>query len=75
MSKPLRVVELFAGVGGMRIALEGYPKKKNSTYEVVWSNQYEPQSNIQHANLVYNNRFPKGNHSEEDIESIVTNGI
>jgi len=75
MSKPLRVVELFAGVGGMRIALEGYPKKKNSTYEVVWSNQYEPQSNIQHANLVYNNRFPKGNHSEEDIESIVTNHI
>lgn len=75
MTKPLRVVELFAGVGGMRIALEGYPKKKNSTYEVIWSNQYEPQSNIQHANLVYKNRFPKGNHSEEDIETIVANHI
>jgi DNA (cytosine-5)-methyltransferase 1 len=68
---PLKVVELFAGVGGFRIALEGYPKKKNSQYEVVWSNQYEPQSRIQHANLVYKKRFPKANHCEEDIETIV----
>ena len=72
---PLRVVELFAGVGGFRIALEGYPKKHNSGFEVVWSNQYEPRTKKQHANLVYKNRWPKANHSENDIEDIVENDI
>lgn len=72
MSKTtLKVVELFAGVGGFRIALEGYPKKKATVFKVVWSNQYETRSNIQHANIVYKNRFGSENHSEEDIEEIV----
>jgi DNA (cytosine-5)-methyltransferase 1 len=70
--EPLRVVELFAGVGGFRIALEGFPKKKESAFEVVWSNQFEPRSKIQHANIVYKNRFPNANHSEEDIEEITS---
>ena len=65
---PLRVAELFAGVGGFRIALEGYPKQKNSDFEVVWSNQFEPRTKKQHANLVYKNRWPKAHHSEDDIE-------
>lgn len=73
--KPLRVVELFAGVGGFRIALEGYPKKKHNRYEVIWSNQYEPKTKVQHANLVYQKRFPKAHHSQEDIETIVANKI
>lgn len=73
--KPLRVVELFAGVGGFRIALEGYPKNKKNHFEVIWSNQFEPQSKIQHANLVYKKRFPKANHSEEDIETVVEHKI
>lgn len=34
---PIKVVELFAGVGGLRIGLEGYPKREDSNYEVVWS--------------------------------------
>lgn len=67
----LKVVELFAGVGGFRIALEGYPKKKEGDFEVVWSNQYEPRTKKQHANIVYKNRFGSENHSEEDIEEIV----
>ena len=75
MIKPLRVavVELFAGVGGFRIALEDYPKKKSSKYKVVWSNQFEPRTNKQHANMVYKNRWPKANHSEVDIEEVVAN--
>ncbi len=73
--KPIRVVELFAGVGGFRIALEGDPKKKSSKYEVVWSNQYEPRTNKQHANMVYKNRWPNTNHSEEDIEEVVANNF
>jgi DNA (cytosine-5)-methyltransferase 1 len=76
MSKTqIRVAELFAGVGGFRIALEGYPKKKNSNFEVVWSNQFEPRTNKQHANIVYKNRFPDANHSEENFEDIVLKGI
>ena len=76
MSKtPLRVAELFAGVGGFRIALEGYPKKKKSKFKTVWSNQFEPRTNKQHANIVYKNRFPNANHSEEDFEGIVSKGV
>ena len=52
MSK-IKVVELFAGVGGFRIGLEGFPKKKNSKYEVVWSNQWEPATKTQHASDIY----------------------
>jgi DNA (cytosine-5)-methyltransferase 1 len=70
---PIRVVELFAGVGGFRIGLEGYPKKKNSNYEVVWSNQWEPSTKRQHANLVYENRWPNSNHSNKNIEEVIEN--
>ena len=72
---PIKVAELFAGVGGFRIALEGYPKKKNAKFKVVWSNQFEPRTNKQHANLVYRNRFKKGIHSEEDFEKIVERSV
>ena len=46
--KKLKVVELFAGVGGFRIGLE-----KTSKFEVIWSNQWEPSTVKQHASLVY----------------------
>lgn len=68
---PIRVVELFAGVGGFRVGLEGYPKRKNSNYDVVWSNQWEPSTKMQHANLVYKNRWPKANHSGENIADVI----
>ena len=51
--KSIKVVELFAGVGGFRLGLEGwkgnsassnYTKKLLSNYKVVWSNQWEPSS-------------------------------
>lgn len=73
--KPLKVVELFAGVGGFRIALEGYPKKKKSKFEVVWSNNFEPRTKKQHANIVYKNRWSDNQHSEEDIEKLAENDI
>lgn len=67
----IRVIELFAGVGGFRIGLEGYPKKKTSPYEVVWSNQWEPSTKTQHASLVYENRWPKAKHSNRNIEEVI----
>ena len=70
MSK-IKVVELFAGVGGFRIGLEGLPKsKKVSNYEVVWSNQWEPSTKTQHASMVYEAKWGADHHSNEDISTV-----
>ena len=66
----LNVVELFAGVGGFRLGLEDLNK-----YEVVWSNQWEPQTKTQHASLIYEDRFGPNGHSSEDIETVPTSEI
>ncbi len=69
MSKKIKVIELFAGVGGFRLGLE-----KNN-YEIVWSNQWEPSTKTQHASMVYESRFGKANHSNEDINEIVIRNV
>lgn len=63
--KELKVIELFAGVGGFRLGLE-----KTGNYRVVWSNQWEPSTKIQHASKVYEARFGSKNHSNEDITEV-----
>lgn len=68
--KKLKVIELFAGVGGFRLGLED-----TGNYEVVWSNQWEPSTKIQHASLVYEARFGKENHSNTDIAEVNTQDI
>tara|TARA_Y100000992_G_scaffold257430_1_gene191245 strand:- start:367 stop:1593 length:1227 start_codon:yes stop_codon:yes gene_type:complete len=68
--KKLKVVELFAGVGGFRLGLEEHNK-----YEVVWSNQWEPQTKTQHASLIYEDRFGPNGHSNVDIETVPTDEI
>jgi len=78
--KKLKVIELFAGVGGFRLGLEGdkdgnscssdYKKKLNSAFKVVWSNQYEPSTKVQWASDIYINQFGSKNHSNEDIADI-----
>ncbi|MBJ2174391.1 DNA (cytosine-5-)-methyltransferase [Aureibaculum sp. A20] len=68
---PITVVELFAGVGGFRIGLEGYPRKVDANYNVLWSNQWEPSTKRQHANEVYKNRWPNSNHSDKNIEEVI----
>ena len=79
MENEIKVVELFAGVGGFRLGLEGwngksalsgYKKSLKSTYKMVWSNQWEPSTKTQHASLVYENRFGKNGHSNEDISQV-----
>lgn len=78
--KKIKVVELFAGVGGFRLGLEGwhglsstsqYKKTMDSSYEVVWSNQWEPSTKAQHASAVYENRWGVDAHSNRDIEEVV----
>ncbi|MEK9806016.1 MAG: DNA (cytosine-5-)-methyltransferase [Euryarchaeota archaeon] len=50
----LTVVELFAGVGGFRIGFEGPPEESDrSRFRVIWSNQWEPSTKVQHAAQVY----------------------
>lgn len=66
----LKVCELFAGVGGFRIGLE-----RTGHYRVVWSNQWEPSSKIQHASKVYEARFGGENHSNTNIEEVPTTDI
>jgi DNA (cytosine-5)-methyltransferase 1 len=69
-SEKLKVVELFAGVGGFRLGLE-----KTKMYEVVWSNQWEPSTKVQHASLVYEARFGSENHSNVDIAQVPVSAI
>ncbi len=66
----LKVVELFAGVGGFRIGLE-----KTRQYEIIWSNQWEPNKKQQHASNVYVSKFGSKNHSNEDIAEVKTKDI
>lgn len=68
-NKKMKVAELFAGVGGFRLGLE------KSNYEIVWSNQWEPSTKIQHASMVYEARFGKENHSNQDIATVPTEKI
>lgn len=68
-NKKIKVVELFAGVGGFRLGLEKH------NYEVIWSNQWEPATKTQHASMVYEARFGKENHTNEDINAIVSRNV
>ena len=67
----IRVVELFAGVGGFRIGLEG----ASDAYETIWNNQWEPSTQHQDASLVYRARFGTKGHSNQDINLVPTKDI
>lgn len=62
----LKVIELFAGVGGFRLGLEATKK-----FEVVWGNQWEPSKKAQDAFECYQRQFKdKGIHSNRDIATV-----
>ena len=67
----IRVVELFAGVGGFRIGLE----RASEHYKTIWSNQWEPSTKRQDASIVYCHRFGEQGHSNEDIATVPTSEI
>ena len=84
MDKKLAVIELFAGVGGFRLGLEGwqgysalsgYKTKVKSKFAVVWSNQWEPSTKAQPASDVYVRRWGSKNHSNQDISKVQTSEI
>ena len=65
----MKVVELFAGVGGFRLGLE------ESGWETVFSNQWEPSTKAQHASEVYVHRFGPEGHSNEDIAVVADSAL
>ena len=70
MVKKIRVVELFAGVGGFRLGLE-QASSDITKYETIWANQYEPATSRQHASEVYVARFGKDGFNGRDIEKVI----
>ncbi len=75
----LKVVELFAGVGGFRLGLDQASKKESLRnglgFETIWSNQWEPSTKRQHASEVYRARFGSEGHICEDIAKVETGNI
>ena len=54
----LTAVELFAGVGGFRLGLEGIPASDDTgPFDVIWANQWEPSVGKQHAAEIYAHRW------------------
>jgi DNA (cytosine-5)-methyltransferase 1 len=79
MENKIKVVELFAGVGGFKLGLEGWKNKSASSgykdffetpYDVIWSNQWEPSTKVQHASLVYEKNWGKKVHCNQDISTV-----
>lgn len=76
MRRKIKVSELFAGVGGFREAIDFSGLRE--TFEVVWSNQWEPSEagksgEDQVANKVYIEKFGKDGHYTRDID-LITSG-
>jgi len=67
----INVVELFAGVGGFRIGLEG----ASDGFTTIWNNQWEPSTQHQDASIVYQARFGSKGHSNTDINLVKTEDI
>lgn len=86
MSKSvIKVAELFAGVGGFRLALDGYNKKAHPefkmpsagnskvSFKTVWANQWEPPGTEgkQFAWRCYEERFGNGSCVNVDINEVM----
>jgi len=67
----MKVIELFAGVGGFRVGLQN----ASPDYQVVWSNQFEPGKKKQVASEIYVKRFGSDNHTNTDISTVNVNDI
>ncbi len=70
--------ELFAGVGGFRLGLEGAPTASSdrircpgSGWQVAWSNQWEPATKRQFASECYTGWFGAEGHDNRDIRVVL----
>jgi len=80
ISGPGRVAELFAGVGGFALGLEGRLRGfsgdegwqwelDGGPWRVAWANQWEPSSRRQHAAEGYRARFPQTPMVDADVDA------
>ncbi len=77
----IRIAELFAGVGGFRLGLDGYQSERNPQFNLpaagpfttVWANQWEPPGTEgkQFAARCYEERFGTGSVVNEDINRVL----
>lgn len=77
----IKVAELFAGVGGFRLALDGYSNPSHTEfnmpsagpYKTVWANQWEPPGTDarQFAWRCYEERFGKDSCVNQDINLVL----
>ena len=81
MAKAITVAELFAGVGGFRLGLEGYKDSSNKannlpkagTFKTIWANQWEPPGSPtrQFAANCYRTHFGNDSVVNEDINKVL----
>ena len=81
MAKAITVAELFAGVGGFRLGLEGYRDSsdkannlpKAGTFKTIWANQWEPPGSPtrQFAANCYRTHFGNDSVVNEDINKVL----
>lgn len=77
----IKIAELFAGVGGFRLGLEGYAGPEGGVmdmpaagpFKTVWANQWEPPGTAskQFAAACYKARFGEGSVVNEDIHEVI----
>lgn len=77
----IEVAELFAGVGGFRLGLEGYDNPEHpefnrpaaGPFKTIWANQWEPPGSRakQFAWRCYEDRFGEGSCVNEDINKVL----
>lgn len=68
----VRVIELFAGVGGFRVGLD---RADADFFKTIWANQWEPATKVQHAAMVYEKNFGRGSVVNDDINLVKTDDI
>lgn len=81
MGKSIQIAELFAGVGGFRLGLDGYhdpahpeyDKKPAGPFDTIWANQWEPAGSVvkQFAWRCYEQHFGAGSCVNEDITKVL----
>lgn len=81
MSKEIKVAELFAGVGGFRLGLDGYHNPAHPEFDMpsagpfktIWANQWEPPGSKarQFAARCYESHFGEGSVVNEDINQVL----
>lgn len=71
----MKVIELFAGIGGFRVGFERANRENEKFYDFVWSNQFEPSTKKQDASAIYQKHFGSENHVCQDIATVPVSEI